>query len=171
MPTAFQRPAAALRRRSLPWLLALLLALSPLLPLPAQAQPVLGAGHAGTANPWVAEVELGVGLQLSASAPSVRQPNGEYRETHIDLRVNALGGPIDIARSWSQGRWWLNPAWAPLNFELDPLDGSARVIERAGLIYERSGSSELFNYSSPKPTQLRARLHPQDLQQTPQQPA
>ncbi|WP_143326851.1 hypothetical protein, partial [Vandammella animalimorsus] len=86
-----------------------------------QAQPHLS----GTASPWVAEVELGVGLQLSASAPSVRQPNGEYRETHIDLRVNALGGPIDIARSWSQGRWWLNPAWAPLNFELDPLDGSA----------------------------------------------
>ncbi|PAT38972.1 hypothetical protein CK621_15025, partial [Vandammella animalimorsus] len=131
----------------MPWLQALLLPalLSPLLPLPAQAQPVLGAGHAGVgSNPWVAEVELGVGLQLSASAPSVRQPNGEYRETHIDLRVNALGGPIDIARSWSQGRWWLNPAWAPLNFELDPLDGSARVIERAGLIYERSGSSELF---------------------------
>ncbi|PAT42241.1 hypothetical protein CK621_10035, partial [Vandammella animalimorsus] len=101
--------------------LALLLALSPLLPLPLQAQPHLS----GTASPWVAEVELGVGLQLSASAPSVRQPNGEYRETHIDLRVNALGGPIDIARSWSQGRWWLNPAWAPLNFELDPLDGSA----------------------------------------------
>ncbi|WP_172425046.1 RHS repeat-associated core domain-containing protein [Vandammella animalimorsus] len=124
----------------MPWLLTLLLALSPLLPLPAQAQPHLS----GAATPWVAEVELGVGLQLSASAPSVRQPNGEYRETHIDLRVNALGGPIDIARSWSQGRWWLNPAWAPLNFELDPLDGSARVIERAGLIYERSGSSELF---------------------------
>ncbi|PAT43139.1 RHS repeat domain-containing protein [Vandammella animalimorsus] len=126
MPTASQRPAAAPSRRSLPWLLPLLLlALSPLLPLPAQAQPALGAGHAGVgSNPWVAEVELGVGLQLSASAPSVRQPNGEYRETHIDLRVNALGGPIDIARSWSQGRWWLNPAWAPLNFELDPLDGS-----------------------------------------------
>ncbi|WP_143326969.1 hypothetical protein, partial [Vandammella animalimorsus] len=65
MPTAFQRPAAALGRRSLPWLLPLLLlALSPLLPLPLQAQPHLS----GTANPWVAEVELGVGLQLSASA-------------------------------------------------------------------------------------------------------
>ncbi|RMX07384.1 hypothetical protein EBQ34_14595, partial [Vandammella animalimorsus] len=77
---------AAPSRRSEPWLLTLLLlALSPLLALPAQAQPVLGAGHAGTASPWVAEVELGVGLQLSASAPSVRQPNGEYRETHIDL--------------------------------------------------------------------------------------
>ncbi|WP_143326394.1 hypothetical protein [Vandammella animalimorsus] len=86
-------------RRSMPWLQALLLALSPLLPLPAQAQSHLS----GTANPWVAEVELGVGLQLSASAPSVRQPNGEYRETHIDLRVNALGGLIDTARSWRLG--------------------------------------------------------------------
>ncbi|MDO4725061.1 MAG: hypothetical protein Q4A97_09915, partial [Comamonadaceae bacterium] len=123
MPLSHPQAPAAQGRLLAASALATLLALSALPPL--QAQPHLSGG---AASPWVAEVELGVGLQLSASAPSVRQPNGEYRETHIDLRVNALGGPIDIARSWSQGRWWLNPAWAPLNFELDPLDGSARLI-------------------------------------------
>ncbi|THT95972.1 RHS repeat protein [Lampropedia puyangensis] len=104
---------------------------------PLQAQPL------GT-DPWVGDIAISTGLQVSSSAPTVRQPNNEYRESNIDLRVAALGGPIDIARSWSQGRWWLNPAWGPLNFELDPLGGTPNVIERAGLLYERSGSDSLF---------------------------
>ncbi|QIL80191.1 RHS repeat protein [Diaphorobacter sp. HDW4A] len=80
----------------------------------------------------------------AASEPTVRWPNGEYQESNIDLRVKVLGGTLDIARTWSQGRWWLNPAWAPLNFELDPLGNEAKIIERAGVLYERSGQSGLY---------------------------
>ncbi|CAB5666213.1 Cell wall-associated polypeptide CWBP200 [Delftia tsuruhatensis] len=86
----------------------------------------------------------GYSLTTQASEPQVRWINGEYTETHIDLRVQVLGGPLDIVRSWSQGRWWLNPAWAPLNFELDPLGRDARIIERAGVLYERSGQADLY---------------------------
>ncbi len=64
-----------------------------------------------------------------------------------------LGGTLAIARTWSQGRWWVNPAWAPLNFELDPLGRDVKVIERAGTLYERSGQSGLYiarnNVSAP----------------------
>jgi len=104
----------------------------------AQAQPLMDA------SPWVGDASIGTGLQMGASAPAVRQPNNEYRESHVDLQVSAPGGPIRIVRSWSQGRWWLNPAWGPLSFELDPLDATPAVIERAGLLYERSGSATLF---------------------------
>ena len=86
----------------------------------------------------------GYSLTTQASEPQVRWINGEYTETHLDLRVQVLGGPLDIVRSWSQGRWWLNPAWAPLNFELDPLGRDARLIERAGVLYERSGQADLY---------------------------
>ena len=78
------------------------------------------------------------------SQPQVRQPNNEYRETTLDLRLKVPGGTIDIARTWSQGRWWLNPAWGPLNFELDPLGQDIKLIARGGLLYERSGSSHLY---------------------------
>jgi hypothetical protein len=76
--------------------------------------------------------------------PHVKWPNGEYREANTDLQVKVLGGTIGIARTWTLGRWWLNPAWAPLDFELDPLGRDARTIQRAGTLYERSGQSGLF---------------------------
>jgi len=48
-----------------------------------------------------------------SSPPQIRWPNGEYRESHTDLRVKILGGHLNITRTWQQGRWWLNPAWPP----------------------------------------------------------
>src|SRR5256885_11802290 len=84
-------------------------------------------------------------LQAHASEyPYIKWPNGEYREVNTDLQVKVLGGSIDIARTWTLGRWWLNPAWAPLDFELDPLGRDAKTIQRAGTLYERSGQSGLF---------------------------
>lgn len=84
-------------------------------------------------------------LQAQASEyPYIKWPNGEYREVNTDLQVKVLGGSIDIARTWTLGRWWLNPAWAPLDFELDPLGRDAKTIQRAGTLYERSGQSGLF---------------------------
>src|SRR2546427_13173404 len=74
--------------------------------------------------------------------PYIKWPNGEYREVNTDLQVKVLGGSIDIARTWTLGRWWLNPAWAPLDFELDPLGRDAKTIQRAGTLYERSRSEE-----------------------------
>ncbi|WP_418514768.1 RHS repeat-associated core domain-containing protein [Delftia sp. PS-11] len=84
-------------------------------------------------------------LQAQASEyPHIKWPNGEYREVSTDLQVKVLGGAIDIARTWTLGRWWLNPAWAPLNFELDPLDQTAKTIQRAGTLYERSGQTGMY---------------------------
>lgn len=119
------------------WLCAVLTAAS-LLPSMAKAQDY--SSPTAFARPG----DPGYSLTTQASEPQVRWINGEYTETHIDLRVQVLGGPLDIVRSWSQGRWWLNPAWAPLNFELDPLGRDARLIERAGVLYERSGQADLY---------------------------
>ncbi|OWG16807.1 putative deoxyribonuclease RhsB [Delftia sp. K82] len=119
------------------WLCAVLAAAS-LLPSMVNAQDY------SSPSAFTRPGDPGYSLTTQASEPQVRWINGEYTETHIDLRVQVLGGPLDIARSWSQGRWWLNPAWAPLNFELDPLGRDARLIERAGVLYERSGQADLY---------------------------
>ncbi|WP_183019393.1 RHS repeat protein [Delftia sp. UME58] len=119
------------------WLCAVLTAAS-LLPSMANAQDYSGP------SAFTRPGDPGYSLTTQASEPQVRWINGEYTETHLDLRVQVLGGPLDIVRSWSQGRWWLNPAWAPLNFELDPLGRDARLIERAGVLYERSGQADLY---------------------------
>jgi RHS repeat-associated protein len=119
------------------WLCAVLAAAS-LLPSMVNAQDYTSP------SAFTRPGDPGYSLTTQASEPQVRWINGEYTETHIDLRVQVLGGPLDIARSWSQGRWWLNPAWAPLNFELDPLGRDARLIERAGVLYERSGQADLY---------------------------
>lgn len=119
------------------WLCAVLAAAS-LLPSMVNAQDYTSP------SAFTRPGDPGYSLTTQASEPQVRWINGEYTETHIDLRVQVLGGPLDIVRSWSQGRWWLNPAWAPLNFELDPLGRDARLIERAGVLYERSGQADLY---------------------------
>ncbi|MEJ8296770.1 RHS repeat-associated core domain-containing protein [Delftia tsuruhatensis] len=119
------------------WLCAVLAAAS-LLPSMVNAQDY------SSPSAFTRPGDPGYSLTTQASEPQVRWINGEYTETHIDLRVQVLGGPLDIVRSWSQGRWWLNPAWAPLNFELDPLGRDARLIERAGVLYERSGQADLY---------------------------
>lgn len=107
--------------------------------------PVASAQNQSGIGPSVPNTTLGFApVAATSGEPSIKWINGEYQESHIDLSVKALGGSVDIARSWSQGRWWLNPAWAPLNFELDPLGRDAKIIERAGVIYERSGQSDLY---------------------------
>jgi RHS repeat-associated protein len=80
-------------------------------------------------------------LLLCASVGAeVRLPNGEYTETNEDLKVKVLGGFVTVARSWTNGRWYVNPAWADLNLTFDSLDGSVKALDRAGSIYERSGN-------------------------------
>ena len=51
---------------------------------------------------------------------SVRLPNQEYTESSEDLKVKVLGGHVRINRSWTAGKWYLNPAWANLRRFLDP---------------------------------------------------
>jgi YD repeat-containing protein len=109
-----------------------------LVPLASFAQGISDIGAV------VPNTTLGFSPVAGSSEPRIQWINGEYQESHTDLSVKVLGGSVDIARSWSQGRWWLNPAWAPLNFELDPLGKDAKIIERAGVIYERSGQSDLY---------------------------
>ncbi|UBB15313.1 RHS repeat domain-containing protein [Comamonas odontotermitis] len=107
----------------------------------ASAQGISGIGA------FAPNTELGFAPVAAAGEPRINWINGEYQETNKDLSVKVLGGTLTIARSWSQGRWWLNPAWAPLNFELDPLRADVKVIERVGVIYERigqSGQSDLY---------------------------
>ncbi len=104
----------------------------------ASAQGISGIGA------FVPNTELGFTPVAAAGEPRINWINGEYQESNTDLSVKVLGGSLDIARSWSQGRWWLNPAWAPLSFELDPLGSDAKVIERVGVLYERSGQSDLY---------------------------
>jgi hypothetical protein len=116
----------------------LLLTAALLLPAAAPAQSLTGIG------PVVPNTTLGFSPVAGTSEPRIQWINGEYQESHTDLSVKVLGGPLEIQRTWSQGRWWLSPAWAPLNFELDPLGKDAKVIERAGVLYERSGQSDLY---------------------------
>ena len=94
-------------------------------------------------------VQLSAGLYaLPAQAQTVRQPNGEYTETVEDLKVKVLGGEVKLARSWLNGRWYINPAWATLRFIADPLDNSIKAIDRSGSIYTRSGTSEQYIFDT-----------------------
>ncbi len=117
------------------WLCTSLLVASVVSASLASAQGISGIGA------FAPNTELGFAPVAAAGEPRINWINGEYQETNKDLSVKVLGGTLDIARSWSQGRWWLNPAWAPLNFELDPLGADVKVIERVGVIYERIGQS------------------------------
>lgn len=76
----------------------------------------------------------------------VSLPNTEYIENTVDMRVKVLGGEVKINRTWENGRWYLNPAWAELRFVLDPLDSSVKTIDRAGTLYQRSGTANLYTY-------------------------
>jgi len=114
-----------------------LLALLPTARAQATQEMPLAALDAGWAEPQSA-------LGTSVLAPQIVWPNGEYRESHVDLRVKILGGHLDITRSWRQSRWWLNPAWAPLNMEPDPLGQDIKTIERAGVLYHKSGQANLY---------------------------
>ena len=60
----------------------------------------------------------------------VRLPNGEYTTTVQDLKVKVLGGYVTIARSWTNGRWYINPDWADLKFTFDSNGGSGGAMSR-----------------------------------------
>lgn len=82
------------------------------------------------------------------SYDNVKLPNLEYIESNVDLRVKVLGGEVKLNRSWVNGRWYANPAWANLRFILDPLDNSVKTIDRAGTMYQRVNNDQLFTYET-----------------------
>ncbi len=73
-------------------------------------------------------------------AQEVRLPNQEYTESHTDLSVATLAGPVQLRRTWVSGRWYINPAWADLRLHPDPM-GGILAVERAGSVYQRTGSN------------------------------
>jgi hypothetical protein len=86
-------------------------------------------------------------LSLSAQASvRVSLPNGELRASVTDLRVKVRGGQVAVERTWSNGRWYLNPAWADLRFRFNSEDGSVRYVDRAGAVYEKLGTGNVYVY-------------------------
>lgn len=83
-------------------------------------------------------------------AYTVNLPNTEYTETTIDMTVKVLGGYIELERSWANGRWYLNSQWANLRLIMNPLDNSIKAIDRAGVIYEKEGTTELYTFGKVK---------------------
>lgn len=86
-------------------------------------------------------------LMAGFAHASVHLPNGEYRESVDDIKVKVLGGFVTVSRTWQadnlnkgQFRWYLNPAWADLAFEVDVVDGAPTKITRAGADFVRSGN-------------------------------
>lgn len=110
----------------------------------ALVPPSVQASSSGISMGTSARPAYTCGPEDPENAPRVRWPNAEYTETSIDLSLKVAGGSVEIARSWQQGRWHLNAAWAPLDFELDPLGSSVKVIGRAGVLYERTGGSDVY---------------------------
>jgi RHS repeat-associated protein len=83
------------------------------------------------------------------SAPRVIMPNGELRDKNTDLRVKVLGGAISIERTWMNGRWYLNPAWANLKFKRDRIDNTiVTYIDRAGSVYELLGDGVVYQFDA-----------------------
>lgn len=92
-------------------------------------------------------MSLGSGQLVSGiSNARVKLPNTEYTESTIDLRVKVLGGEIKLKRTWVNGRWYLNTAWADLRFVADPLDNTIKTIDRAGVLYLRTGDANLYSF-------------------------
>lgn len=101
-------------------------------------------------KPWIG---LAAWLAFASIPPAlfaagqVRLPNGDYHEEVQDLTVKVLGGHIAVSRTWqaenvnrSEYRWYINPSWADLRFEFDPVDSSVKTIDRAGSKFERGGN-------------------------------
>ncbi len=85
-------------------------------------------------------------MAASSAHAEVRLPNGEYRARAVDLKVKVLGGWVTVDRTWQavnlnkgQFRWYVNPAWADLDLELDG-GATIRSISRAGAKFEAQGT-------------------------------
>ncbi|RUS67838.1 Putative deoxyribonuclease RhsC [Saezia sanguinis] len=78
---------------------------------------------------------------------TVKLPNAEYIESTVDMRVKVLGGEVALERTWRNGRWYLNSSWANLRFIADPLGSSVQTIDRAGTLYTRSGTTDVYAFS------------------------
>jgi RHS repeat-associated protein len=76
----------------------------------------------------------------SAPTPQVRFPDGDLAYAQTDLSVAVRGGSVVLSRTWADGRWYLNPAWADLKLSLDAVDGSVRSIQRGGTVFAKSGN-------------------------------
>ena len=74
------------------------------------------------------------------STPQVRFPDGDLAYAQTDLSVPVRGGAVVLSRTWADGRWYLNPAWADLKLTLDAVDGSVRSIQRGGAVFAKSGN-------------------------------
>lgn len=91
-------------------------------------------------------------LVPGVSPANVKLPNGEYRTTVEDIKVRVPGGYVAVERTWQaenvnkgEYRWYVNPAWADLRFEYDPIDGSVKTVVRADSTFERD-ANDLFVY-------------------------
>lgn len=84
---------------------------------------------------------------------TIKLPDTQYVENTVDLRVKALGGEVKLNRSWTNGRWYINPAWATLRFVSDPL-GNITAIDRAGTIYQLANNGQLVSNDKGNNTNL-----------------
>jgi RHS repeat-associated protein len=83
------------------------------------------------------------------AAPRVSLPNGELIDSNTDLRVKVLGGSVSIERTWMNGRWYLNPAWANLKFKRDRIDNTiVTYVDRAGSVYELLGDGVVYQFDA-----------------------
>jgi len=82
--------------------------------------------------------------QAQRSTRTVSLPNQDYQETTQDLVVKVLGGVVQINRTWSYGKWYLNPRWSDLILLPDPLDG-VQALARGDQIYTRPSGSNLYS--------------------------
>ena len=106
---------------------------------------MLVALHKSAARIALLAVSLLASLAIFA-APRVSLPNGELTDSNTDMQVKVLGSAITIQRTWVNGRWYLNPAWAPLKFKLDRNDQSVKYVDRAGSVYERIGNGDIYQF-------------------------
>jgi hypothetical protein len=68
------------------------------------------------------------------------QTNSECQPSRkIYLSVKVLGGTVSLDRTWTNGRWYFNPAWSNLKFKRN-LEEEVQYVDRAGTVYERTGN-------------------------------
>jgi YD repeat-containing protein len=80
-----------------------------------------------------------INVVIPLHAARVSLPNGELIEQQQDLRVKVLGGAVSLERTWTNGRWYFNPAWTNLKFKRD-VEAAVEYVDRAGSVYERTGN-------------------------------